>query len=108
MNTVYPDEADKKLNDRKLASQASPFARHGVFRNPFGELTASGRAELAVVDVEPYLRWLRQSPRAVVQVIGPCGHGKSTHLRALQLAWTREPAVAEPEGASPVPLPNRG
>lgn len=53
------------------------------------------RAELAVVDTDKYLAWLEQSPRAVLQVIGPCGHGKSTHLRGLQYAWAARHAPAE-------------
>jgi hypothetical protein len=61
----------------------SPFLRHNLFRNPFGELTSSERAELAVVDVEPYLVFLADS-RSVLQFLGDCGRGKSTHLLALQ------------------------
>ena len=67
-----------------------------MFRNPFGELTVSERAELAVVDVDKYLAWLEQSSRAVLQVMGPCGHGKSTHLRALQYAWAARHAADLP------------
>ena len=92
--------SDKKLNDKKIVARfssrtTSPFARFNLFRNPFGELTVAERAELAVVDVEKYLAWLEQSSRAVLQVIGPCGHGKSTHLRALQYAWATRYAPAD-------------
>ncbi len=80
----------------------SPFARHHLFRNPFGELTGRERAELAVVEVEEYLDWLDLKPseevrpaKLALQFIGPCGHGKSTHLLALQWAIARSGAEAE-------------
>ncbi|MCC6508456.1 MAG: hypothetical protein IT423_05070 [Pirellulaceae bacterium] len=95
----------------------SPFAKYHLFRNPFGELTARERAELAVIHWNDSLSWLtgdvltgRVAPaneirsanqtnpasqtasvkrRLALQVIGPCGHGKSTHLLALQRALTQ-------------------
>ena len=69
-----------------MQSIASPFARLGLFRNPFGELTRVERAELAIVDVDEYLVWL-ESERAALQILGPCGHGKTTHLLAIESAW---------------------
>ena len=80
---------------RELATAVSPFARYGLYRNPFGELTVEERAELAVVEVEPLIDWLSASDRAVLQVAGPCGHGKSTHLRALQFAWSARTAARD-------------
>jgi hypothetical protein len=61
----------------------SPYARFNLRRNPFGELTREERAELAVVDVAPWLDALRQ-PSTVVQFIGPKGSGKTTHLLAIE------------------------
>ncbi len=63
----------------------SPFARFHLYRNPFGELTRQERAELAVVDLQPLVQWLNAPTRKgqVLQFVGPCGHGKSTHLLAL-------------------------
>jgi hypothetical protein len=55
-----------------------PFAHLNLRHNPFGEPSESAWAALAVVDV-PELR-----PGDPVQFIGDCGHGKTTHLRALQ------------------------
>lgn len=67
------------------------------------------RAELAVVDVERYLQWLEHSLRAALQVIGPSGHGKSTHLRALQAAWfARQPSAASGELPALVYFPEEG
>ena len=68
-----------------------------LFRNPFGELPRSERAELAVVDVEPILHFLRaesltkepsraptcESFRAY-QLIGECGRGKTSRLLKIQ------------------------
>lgn len=61
----------------------NPYERFHLRRNPFGELTRGERAELAEVDVEPWLEELR-NPRAVLQFLGACGHGKTTHLLAVQ------------------------
>lgn len=56
---------------------ALPFAHLNLRWNPFGEPAREERAALAVVDL-PELR-----PGDVVQFVGPCGRGKSTHLLAL-------------------------
>ncbi len=69
----------------ELNQPASPYHRYNLRRNPFGELTRAERAELAVVEVEPHLAFLKQAA-AVLQFIGPCGHGKTTHLLAIQRA----------------------
>ena len=66
-----------------IRQAGSPYARLQLFRNPFGELTRAERADLAIVDVEECLGWL-QDDRAVLQIIGPCGHGKTTHLLAIE------------------------
>jgi hypothetical protein len=62
-----------------------------LYRNPFGELLPAERAELAVVDVRPWGEWLREgaglgqsrSRQRIVQLVGPCGHGKTTFLLSL-------------------------
>lgn len=85
---------------------AAPFAKLNLVRNPFGELTWAERCELAVVDVQPWVDVLRE-PQGVVQFIGPCGHGKTTHLLALarKLPGARY-VYLPPEGRHP-PLPRR-
>ncbi len=99
----------KSKNHTMRTKVSSPFARLQLFRNPFGELTVAERAELAVIDTERYLQWLTHSPRAALQVIGPCGHGKSTHLRALQAAWfARQPSAASGELPALVYFPEEG
>ncbi len=75
------------MRSRGLTTSPSPYARLHLFRNPFGELSVAERARLAVVDIETHLEWLDHASSAALQVIGPCGHGKSTHLRAIQYAW---------------------
>lgn len=59
-----------------------PFSTLNLRFNPFGELPPHLRARAAVVDVEPLVDAL-SSPGTAVQLVGPCGHGKSTHLLAL-------------------------
>jgi hypothetical protein len=63
----------------------SPYLYLNLRRNPFGELTREERAELAIVDVAPWRQYLSDD-RAVLQFIGPCGHGKTTHLLAIERA----------------------
>ena len=71
-------------NRTALSGQpGSPYARLQLFRNPFGELTRVERADLAIVDVDESLEWL-QDTRSAPQIIGPCGHGKTTHLLAIE------------------------
>jgi hypothetical protein len=65
-----------------LSAPRSPYARLNLRRNPFGELTRQERAELAVVEVKRWVGELAQ-PRTALQFLGPCGHGKTTHLLAL-------------------------
>ena len=64
------------------SSTVSPYVRFNLRRNPFGELTWEERAELAVVETQPWVDFLRR-PATAVQFIGPCGHGKTTHLLAI-------------------------
>lgn len=75
-------------------------------RNPFGALEPDERGEVAVVDLEPWgseiERRLREPApgldRLSVQLVGPPGSGKSTHLAALarrfpsagHIAWSHE------------------
>ena len=82
----------------------SPFARLQLFRNPFGELTRAERAELALIDVTACLSWLTHE-RAALQIIGPCGHGKTTHLLAIECRLPRSAYVYFPEDGAQPPLP---
>ena len=80
----------------------SPYARLNLRRNPFGELTRQERAELAVVDVDRWLGELTQD-RTALQFLGPCGHGKTTHLLALGRMLPEAVYVYLPEDG---PLPH--
>jgi hypothetical protein len=82
----------------------SPYWRYGLSRNPFGELTRGQRAELAVVDATRWLEQLRQ-PRFALQFLGPCGHGKTTHLLALEKLLPQSAYVYFPEEGDQPPLP---
>lgn len=64
-----------------------PFAHLNLRRNPFGELSAAERVELAVLDIEESVRHLKSGvhdrTRPALQMLGDQGFGKSTHLLAL-------------------------
>ena len=74
----------------------SPYRRLNLTRNPFGELTARDRAELAIVEVSRWLPQLRKTNSAL-QFIGPCGHGKTTHLLSLSRALPGSQYIYLPE-----------
>ena len=86
------------------AQAGSPFARLQLFRNPFGELTRQERADLAIVDLDDCLKWL-QRDRAALQILGPCGHGKTTHLLALERGLVGSAYVYFPEDGQQPALP---
>ena len=67
----------------------TPYSVLGLWRNPFGELTPEERAELAVVETDQELGFLRLHEedaieRKIIQYVGGCGFGKTTHLLALR------------------------
>lgn len=83
------------------AFPVSPFHRYNLFRNPFGELSRSERGELAVFDIAPWAQILSDA-RHVVQFIGECGRGKTSHLLAIQHAMPEFEYIYLPEdGARP-------
>lgn len=84
----------------------SPFHLYNLFRNPFGELSREERAELAVVDIS---RWQSsfQDDQSVLQFLGHCGHGKTTHLLAIRRGLpTAEYIYLAEDGPLP-PISNR-
>jgi len=85
----------------------SPYARLKLTRNPFGELAVEERAELALVDLDGLGQWLEQ-PRSALQILGPSGHGKTTHLFALKKRLPHCPYVYFPDtGEQPLCPPQR-
>jgi hypothetical protein len=83
----------------------SPYQAWNLWRNPFGELTRAERADLAVLEGLP--AWLDQlqHPRTAIQFLGPCGHGKTTHLLALHRALENATYIYYPESGRRPPLP---
>lgn len=81
---------------------SNPFHALNLWRNPFGELTRCQRAELAVVDVAQWRQYL-QDDQTVLQFIGPCGHGKTTHLLAIERSFPSYRYMYLPE-QKPLPL----
>ena len=82
-----------------------PWAHANLRRNPFGELSAEERAELAVVDVDPIIQHVSK-PKHVVQLIGDCGRGKTTRMLALHYCLPKSSYVylAEDEPCPAIPI----
>lgn len=82
--------------------ERSPFHAWNLRRNPFGQLTREERGHLAVVDrMQQWLEWLKNT-RAAIEFVGPCGHGKSTHLLAIMSQLPQaEYVYYPPSGARP-------
>jgi hypothetical protein len=74
----------------------SPFHFYNLRRNPFGELTRHERTELAIVEVADWLTFLKNT-RAVLQLLGDCGRGKTTHALALLHAMPAAEYIYLPE-----------
>lgn len=77
------------------------FAHLNLRRNPFGELSAHERGQLAIVEISDITTFLdqpstKQSP--VVQIVGEKGYGKTTHLLALQNCYPHCTYTWMPEG----------
>ena len=81
-----------------------PFAHLNLRRNPFGELTRTEQAQLAVTDIEAFVPQLKQR-RFVLQVMGEQGRGKTTHLLALRRHFPDAPYVYLAEDEPPPPVP---
>jgi hypothetical protein len=84
----------------------SPYARLRLSRNPFGELTRDERATIAVIDIAPWIAAL-ELPRTALQFIGPKGHGKTTHLLAIQRSLPASEYIYLPEDEPLPPIPHR-
>ncbi len=107
---VPPSDRDFKSSDALQPASRWPAAN--LFRNPFGELTRSERAELAVVPVaeivaaigepsvdEPAIgdAPLKFRPWSAYQMIGECGRGKTTRMLAIAKAFPSSSYVYLPE-----------
>ena len=77
-----------------------PFAHLNLCRNPFGELSFADRAGLAVVEIDRFVRRVRQ-PGYAVQFLGDKGRGKTTHLLALRQHFPEAPYLHIGEGQRP-------
>jgi hypothetical protein len=73
-----------------------PFSHLNLWRNPFGEFTVAERTAIAIVDCGQAVRHLNQD-RAVVQVIGEKGFGKTTHLLSIATYFSANAYVHIPE-----------
>ena len=90
--------------DRSPSRPTLPFVHLNLRFNPFGELPLKYRAELAVIDLPPLLNHLER-PRAVLQLIGDKGRGKTTHLLRLKACFPGAGYVHFPEDERP-PVPD--
>lgn len=86
------------------------FAPLGLRWNPFGSVQEGELASLSVSDVPlvPILERLSRPPkegRYAVEFLGPCGHGKSTHLELIHAHFRSMPfTMLRPEEKNP-PVP---
>ncbi len=80
------------------------FVDLNLRRNPFGELSPSERAEIAVVDTGPLVEWVSQ-PNRVLEYVAECGRGKSSHLWAIAAACGAEYLRIPEERDEPWELP---
>ena len=88
-----------------MSTIRSPYEHLNLVRNPFGELTRTERAELAVADeLEAWLSLLVDQ-RAAIQFVGGCGFGKSTYLAVIESRLPDAAYVYYPEVGPRPPLP---
>mgnify|MGYP001827330815 CR=1 FL=1 len=81
-----------------------PWARFNLHRNPFGELSIEERARLAVFeDHELAMGDLRS--KEAIQLIGDCGHGKTTRLLAILHRFEGASYAYLPEDQPCPPIP---
>ena len=89
-----------------------PYATLNLRRNPFGCPADEELAELLVIDnfeamVERLERALKpDGERVVMQFMGECGRGKSSHLRALKGRFPGAPLLHFKDGALRARLPS--
>jgi len=67
----------------ETVSDALPYVRQNLRRNPFGELDLETRAALAVAEVGELIALLG-TPGRVIQLLGGSGRGKTTFLLAVR------------------------
>lgn len=67
------------------------FEHLNLRRNPFGSTRPEEAARLAILDLSEQLAFLALPGPRVVQFIGECGRGKSTHMRALHAHFPDAP-----------------
>ena len=93
-----------KTNAPESTSAWLPWSWCNLRRNPFGELSRTERAELAIFDAAAIIEHLRYDEQAV-QFIGNCGRGKTTRMLALleQLPDASYTYLAEGEPCGPIP-----
>lgn len=75
-----------------------PFAALNLKRNPFGELSQTERARLAITNIAEFSAKLSQTGFAL-QVLGEQGRGKTTHLIALKQDFPDAPYIYYAEDA---------
>lgn len=76
----------------------------GLHRNPFGCLSPADAAAAAVVEIDPLIANL--TGRHAIQIIGRCGRGKTTHLRAIQHSLPNCVYAYIPRWKRRVPIPD--
>ncbi len=111
MNVCFPTTTSQRAENNCVRKHwankhwaKNNWVGSNLHRNPFGELSRSERAELAVVDVQQIVPLISQNQMAV-QFVGGCGRGKTTRLLKLadrfpEASYTY---LAEDQGCPPIP-----
>ena len=104
--------SDRDFKPSDALQPASRWPAANLFRNPFGEVTRSERAELAVVPVAEIFAAIGEPtggeptggdapikfrPWSAYQMIGECGRGKTTRMLAITKAFPSSSYVYLPE-----------
>lgn len=82
-----------------------PFSPLNLRRNPFGEVPLAERPQVAVVDVEEWIRQVQTG--TAVEFVGASGRGKSTHLRVMAERMPEAAYVHVHEDRPPPEMPDR-
>ena len=100
---MNPQATKDQSDGLRSSADWLPFGWCNLWRNPFGELTRTERADLAVVDLQPFVTHATQDHTAV-QMIGGCGRGKTTRMLAIHRKFTDSSYVYLPEDAPCPPI----
>lgn len=96
-NSSQPSNERQPASGEQVQQPRLPYAHLNLRRNPFGELTVDDWVTLADVEIEEAVATLSQS-RTAIQYVGEKGHGKTTHLLAINSQFPNAGYLHIPDG----------